>query len=350
MLLIDSIKKRDRAEILRLIAPNSDYLAFNSLEEERTCRNDNILHVAAIRDIEIFKFLIELLDSSIVKNLLLKKNNRSYTPLGCLFENGRNSDEQIVSILETLIKIYGEEPFELMCKEEEDWSPMILAIKNNMSQTVKFLSFRIQILPKYLKTALELYYCSSLSIIENLMTENTLNDSSVVENIIKIGNLKIFEIMIKIKPDVLNFKSMANENILHLAAKIRNEKIIEHLLEPNSLDSYPNVNLDINQQAKYGTPLHYAVNFNHSDRSSEIVRLLLDHGADPNRSYVYEENYCKSPLHHACKIKNVEIAKLLLEYGAEITPSFYKKFGAKRAKKILEEVEQLAIPDVKGAL
>ena len=51
----------------------------------------------------------------------------------------------------------------------------------------------------------------------------------------------------------------------------------------------------------------------------ESVKLLLDNGADPN-----EEDFGSTCLHIVSKTKHIEIAKLLIEYGANLnTKNWY---------------------------
>ena len=58
------------------------------------------------------------------------------------------------------------------------------------------------------------------------------------------------------------------------------------------------------------TPLHEVAQRNHS----ELLRLLLDAGANPNVPGG-DENY--TPLHDAVEAGHVEIIKLLIERGAD---------------------------------
>jgi ankyrin repeat protein len=57
----------------------------------------------------------------------------------------------------------------------------------------------------------------------------------------------------------------------------------------------------------YGTPLKYAVTWDHKD----VVELLLEHGADCNR----RDNGKQTPLFH---VASVAVAKLLLDSGARV--------------------------------
>mmetsp|Transcript_92565 Transcript_92565/g.247555 ORF Transcript_92565/g.247555 Transcript_92565/m.247555 type:complete len:175 (-) Transcript_92565:89-613(-) len=58
------------------------------------------------------------------------------------------------------------------------------------------------------------------------------------------------------------------------------------------------------------TPLHVAT----AKGSAEIVRILLDSGADPNATHPEMDGW--TPLHIACKMNNYLLVELLLEGGA----------------------------------
>ena len=49
---------------------------------------------------------------------------------------------------------------------------------------------------------------------------------------------------------------------------------------------------------------------------TEVVKVLLDYGADPNNSDIKKA----TPLHYAAQAKTPECLLLLIEYGARITP------------------------------
>ena len=65
------------------------------------------------------------------------------------------------------------------------------------------------------------------------------------------------------------------------------------------------------------TPLHVAAEKGHV----EVVKLLLEHGANPNA----RDMYGVTPLHLAARKGHVEITKLLLEHGAD--PNAKEKLG-----------------------
>ncbi|MCC6003801.1 MAG: ankyrin repeat domain-containing protein [Thermofilum sp.] len=69
-----------------------------------------------------------------------------------------------------------------------------------------------------------------------------------------------------------------------------------------------------NVNAKYGdsdlTPLHWAAFLGHVD----VVRLLLEHGAEVNARNKYGE----TPLHRAAAYGRADAARLLLEHGADV--------------------------------
>jgi len=82
---------------------------------------------------------------------------------------------------------------------------------------------------------------------------------------------------------------------LHVAAEYGYSEIVEVLLEHGAA---PNI------REKYGdTPLHYAATFG----NSKVVEVLLEHGADPNA----RNNYGATSLHYAAAFDYPEVVKLL---------------------------------------
>lgn len=80
------------------------------------------------------------------------------------------------------------------------------------------------------------------------------------------------------------------------------------------------------REATGETPLHSALTKAHNDRNA-VVRLLLDHGADPNRRTIPKvptsgfwrdvRTRGETPLHRAAAFGNAETIELLLSAGAD---------------------------------
>ncbi len=66
-----------------------------------------------------------------------------------------------------------------------------------------------------------------------------------------------------------------------------------------------------NDRTLEASPLIYAIQAS----NAEIVRMLLDAGADPSFAGEY---WFSSPLHEAASVGNADIVKLLLEHGADV--------------------------------
>lgn len=88
---------------------------------------------------------------------------------------------------------------------------------------------------------------------------------------------------------------------LHLACKYSHYDIA-HLLIKN--------HASVDEVSRHrSTPLHLAL----ENENLDLVRLLLDHGANPEA-----KKYGKSPLHLAAEAKSVPIAKVILDRGADV--------------------------------
>lgn len=81
-------------------------------------------------------------------------------------------------------------------------------------------------------------------------------------------------------------------------------------------------NMDLNFRSEQGTALSWAITgamYNIKDMVGKgdyaTVKLLLDHGANPNY-----ENILYSPLYYATKERRDDIITLLLNYGANLNP------------------------------
>jgi len=96
---------------------------------------------------------------------------------------------------------------------------------------------------------------------------------------------------------------------LHFAAFYAHPEAVQVLLEHNA---------DINSKGIGDTPLYKAMDNYYSTpgkpEAVDIVRRLLEHGADPNTC-----NHSHStPLHCASSVGGPEVARLLLSYGANV--------------------------------
>lgn len=97
---------------------------------------------------------------------------------------------------------------------------------------------------------------------------------------------------------------------LHFAASLGDLSKVAMLLKHNSYTD----TRDHNRQ----TPLHYAI----QSGNTEVAKYLIDHGANLNvhDNYYQKTNtkyvYYKTPLHYAIESGNIEIAKYLIDRGA----------------------------------
>ena len=146
------------------------------------------------------------------------------------------------------------------------------------------------------------------------------------------GYSEIVEFLLEhgVDPNIRDKKDGATP--LHYAAAYGNSKVVEVLLEHGA---DPNI-----RDKKYGiTPLHFAAVSDYpkiievlhkkglSDYDDtplqaaefnypEVVKLLLEHGANPN---IQENKYGWTPLHYAVKSCHVDVARVLLDHGADLT-------------------------------
>jgi len=78
------------------------------------------------------------------------------------------------------------------------------------------------------------------------------------------------------------------------------------------------VDPNVRKDDKGATPLHAAAEYGYS----EIVKVLLEHGAAPN----IRDKYGDTPLHYAAVFGNSKVVKVLLEHGVD--PNIRDKYGA----------------------
>lgn len=92
---------------------------------------------------------------------------------------------------------------------------------------------------------------------------------------------------------------------LHYAAIFNKVELSKLLLSYDSVD--------VNAKDNWGeTPLHWV--FQWPNAPSELVKLLLSRGADVDA----QDNDSQAPLYEACSVGNLEGARLLLDYGADV--------------------------------
>jgi len=112
--------------------------------------------------------------------------------------------------------------------------------------------------------------------------------------------------------------------LLHHAATTGNITVVSYLVGAGA-------NFNILDQ-RGATPLVTAINSTSADGDYDIVKILMEAGADPN----IPNNHGLTPLHCAVGMRNMQIAKYLIENGADsslntpdntgVTPLIYASF------------------------
>ncbi|XP_057329980.1 putative ankyrin repeat protein RF_0381 [Microplitis mediator] len=148
--------------------------------------------------------------------------------------------------------------------------------------------------------------------VELIVKSNCLNGGSL-KNAARVGDIKLVELRIRQGADV-NDLGRNGSSPLHVAAWYGHPKIMELLINNGArLDSV------LNGSTKTGyTPLHLAC----LNNKIECVKVLLKYGASvtPKCADVYH------PIHIAVFKDYVEVAALLLENGADVNLRFNNKF------------------------
>ncbi|CAM0949119.1 unnamed protein product [Alopecurus aequalis] len=125
------------------------------------------------------------------------------------------------------------------------------------------------------------------------------------------GNLRLLKKMAK-KVDLRGAKDAKGDSILHFAACKGCLEICKFLVEESGLDVnlVTKTGVHVDPIDPRGAPLHVALA---KDRV-EVVKVLLEHGADPNRFV----NNILTPLLFAVIGKSLKCMKLLIEAGADL--------------------------------
>ena len=113
--------------------------------------------------------------------------------------------------------------------------------------------------------------------------------------------LLVFSVYVVMPAKAQEAESKFPPNAIFVASYMGNKDLVQEILAASP---------DKNFRDSFGdTALHVAV----FQKNIDIIKLLLDYGYDPN-ARTTENGY--TPLHNAVTANNVEAARLLLKYGA----------------------------------
>jgi Ankyrin repeats (3 copies)/Ankyrin repeats (many copies) len=106
----------------------------------------------------------------------------------------------------------------------------------------------------------------------------------------------------------VDLRGSVGKSPLHAATHLGDLEMVQVLLD---------YGLDVNTQDRLGsTPLNFALEYRSEKLDPEVVRLMLDRGADPN--VLARAQGGNTPLHRASRSGRIEIVRLLVEHGASV--------------------------------
>ncbi len=145
--------------------------------------------------------------------------------------------------------------------------------------------------------------------------ENSVADSVLMRESIRKGQINVVRSLLELRfhPD----DCTRNSSPLSYAIDAGNAEIVRMLLDAGADPSFGGPYWC---GFPFGTPLHSAA----SDGHAEIVKLLLERGADVNATN--EDHYGIMPLHEAILKGHADCVRLLLQYGADAEACFYPDF------------------------
>ncbi|MBA3954026.1 ankyrin repeat domain-containing protein [Candidatus Dependentiae bacterium] len=156
-----------------------------------------------------------------------------------------------------------------------------------------------------LKNLLIIAALFTVSLSHAMSEEKPLNEQLV--DAIKADNYGLVENILKsCRGQMLTYPSTINQaeiSLLHFASEVDDIVLVKLLLQAE----YP---VNIKDHAEKNTPLHIALKNGHQ----EIAKVLLDHGADITLANQYSE----LPIHYAAESGNAKVVKLSLDTGINV--------------------------------